>query len=292
MNLAHVVALGFMIQKWVVLFFGLNVESVSVNAMKLPRTLHLEDSRMPNGDAKDSVKLDTLTNKFLVIEEKVDGTGVSISFDDKANLSIQTRDKPAHMKQFDMLHKWANENMDTIWELINDRYIMFGEWMYAKHTQYYDNLCNYFLESDMYDTKEELWLSTLKRQELISAHASNLICSVPIIKIGRVSSREELKQLVKAPSFCKTNQWRQALKYYCETHGLEFDLVMRQTDDSDFPEGLYIKEELHDRVVGRYKYIRYEFLQAILKSGSHFADRQIIPNVVASYEEEDEELER
>jgi hypothetical protein len=250
--------------------------------MKLPRTIHLEDSRMPNGDEKDSVKLATLTDKFLVVEEKVDGTGVSISFDENVNLSIQTRNKPAHMEQFDMLHKWANENMNTIWDLISDRYILFGEWMYAKHTVFYDNLCHYFLESDMYDKKQEQWLSTVKRQTLISAHASDLICSVPIIKIGRVSSREELKSLVNAPSFCKTNQWRQALKNYCDDHGFELDLVMRETDNSDFPEGLYIKHEDQDKVIGRYKYIRFEFLQTILKSGSHFADRQIIPNILVA----------
>lgn len=154
--------------------FQITWTQAHVNAMKLPRTIHLEDSRIPNGYEKDSVKLSTLANKFLVIEEKVDGTGVSISFDNNVNISIQTRGKPARMKQFNLLYKWATENMDPIWELLSDRYVMFGEWMYAKHTVFYDNLCHYFLESDMYDKQKECWLSTLKRQELISAHASNI----------------------------------------------------------------------------------------------------------------------
>lgn len=43
--------------------------------IKLPRTFHLEDSRKLNGEVDpDSIKLSTLTNKFVIVEEKVDGT--------------------------------------------------------------------------------------------------------------------------------------------------------------------------------------------------------------------------
>jgi len=61
---------------------------------------------------------------------------------------------------------------------------------------------------------------------------------------------------------------------------------MRETDNSDLPEGLYIKHEDTEKVLGRYKYIRHEFLQTLLKSGSHFMDREIIPNILAPQEYE------
>ncbi len=40
-----------------------------------------------------------------------------------------------------------------LYELLKDRYIMYGEWLYAKHTVFYDNLTHYFMEFDIYDKK-------------------------------------------------------------------------------------------------------------------------------------------
>lgn len=249
--------------------------------MKLPRTLHIEGSRIPEGAIdKDAVKLSSLTDKFVVIEEKVDGTGVGISFDNDANLTIQTRAKPANTKEFVLLHTWANENINKIWELISDRYILFGEWCYAKHTIYYNNLCHYFLESDIYDRKNETWLSTYRRQEIISKFGGDIICSVPILKIGRMHPGEDLKQYL-LQSFYKTDKWKLDLEFYCNKYHYDFPQIIKETDDSIFMEGLYIKHESKDEVIGRYKYIRFEFLDTILKSGSHYKDRAIIPNKVA-----------
>lgn len=245
--------------------------------IKLPRTLHLEDSRMPDGEVKDSIKLSTLVDKFVVIEEKIDGTGVGISFDSEANVTIQTRAHHADAKQFTQLHAWADEHIDNIWDMLTDRYVMYGEWVYAKHTAFYDNLCHYFLESDMYDTKTETWLSTHKRQELISKWASKFICSVPIIKIGRIHPEDQLRSYVMK-SFFKTDDWKTALHFHCAKYHYDFEKIMQETDDSILSEGLYIKHEDKDKVLGRFKYVRYEFLQTILKSGSHFSKRSVIPN--------------
>lgn len=43
-------------------------------------------------------------------------------------------------------------------------------------------------------------------------------------------------------------------------------------------EGLYIKVEEDDQVVGRYKLIRASFLTTVLESGSHWLNRPIPPN--------------
>lgn len=246
--------------------------------MKLPRTLHLEDSRMPSGEVdKDAVKLSALVDRFVVVEEKIDGTGVGLSFDNDANICIQTRAKIANTREFIRLHAWANENINRLWEVLSDRYIMFGEWTYAKHTCYYNNLCHYFLESDIYDRKNERWLSTYRRQELISRHGGDIICSVPILKIGRISSRDNLKEFVM-PSFFKTEKWKMDLQFFCDKYHYDFGQIMHETDDSILMEGLYLKHEDKDEVIGRYKYIRHQFLDTILKSGSHYKDRTIIPN--------------
>ncbi|CAM3430857.1 hypothetical protein KIPE111705_08255 [Kibdelosporangium persicum] len=47
-------------------------------------------------------------------------------------------------------------------------------------------------------------------------------------------------------------------------------------------EGLYIKVEQHGQVTERYKWVRPTFLTAVLDSGSHWADRPIVPNGLAN----------
>ena len=54
--------------------------------------------------------------------------------------------------------------------------------------------------------------------------------------------------------------------------------VARETDENDFAEGLYLKHEDGNRVIGRYKFVRANFLQAIAASGTHWQNRPIVLN--------------
>ena len=36
-------------------------------------------------------------------------------------------------------------------DVLGDRYILYGEWLYAKHTVFYNSLPHYFLEYDLLD---------------------------------------------------------------------------------------------------------------------------------------------
>jgi len=54
-------------------------------------------------------------------------------------------------------------------------------------------------------------------------------------------------------------------------------LAWQQTDKSHLAEGLYVKLE-DDQVLGRYKWVRPDFVQTILDSGSHHSTRPIVPN--------------
>jgi hypothetical protein len=56
--------------------------------------------------------------------------------------------------------------------------------------------------------------------------------------------------------------------------------VVRETDMSEDMEGLYLKLEDADTVLGRYKWVRPSFHTAILDSGSHWQDRPIVANRV------------
>ncbi|MNR52144.1 hypothetical protein D3C85_1719310 [compost metagenome] len=63
--------------------------------------------------------------------------------------------------------------------------------------------------------------------------------------------------------------------------GQPLDLVRQQTDLSDLAEGLYLKAESGGQVTGRYKWVRPDFVQTILDSGSHHSRRPVLPNQLA-----------
>lgn len=60
---------------------------------------------------------------------------------------------------------------------------MYGEWLYAKHTVYYDELTHYFMEFDLFDREKNAFLSTKKRRELLSGYP--FIVSVLVLFEGK-----------------------------------------------------------------------------------------------------------
>ena len=58
--------------------------------------------------------------------------------------------------------------------------------------------------------------------------------------------------------------------------------VVAETDPADASEGLYLKHEEDGRVIGRYKLVRASFLTSVLDAGSHWLERPIVPNQLAS----------
>ncbi len=239
--------------------------------MKLPRTLHIEGSRLPNGKTDpEAIQFDKLKGQFLVIEEKVDGTGVSISLDNHFNLEINHRGSPAVGKEFHHLHNWAEKHWEDLLDILGERYILFGEWMQSKHTIFYDKLPHKFLESDIYDKERNIWLSTNARNDLLKQ--AKFIKRVPVIAAFKPTSLSQITQLVGKSQY-QTPNWQESLKVKAQMFGSPIDKVLKETDQSGLMEGLYIKHEDDLQVVGRYKYVRHEFLQSILDSGTHLRDR-------------------
>lgn len=235
---------------------------------------------MPQGKTDpDAIQFNKLRGEFLVIEEKVDGSGVSISFDTHLNLQVLHRDSPAVGKEYWHLHQWADLNWEDLLLLLGERYILFGEWMYHKHTIFYDRLPEYFLESDIYDKDRKVWLSTNARNDLLSKH--KYIKQVPVIAAFKPSALEQVTGLV-GKTIYQTPQWKEALQNKCYTMGASFAKVFSETDDSGLMEGLYIKHEDDFQVLNRYKYVRYDFLQKILNSGTHLIDRVPVYNITES----------
>lgn len=244
--------------------------------MKLPRTLHIEGSRLPVGESDPTaIQFDKLSGQFLVIEEKVDGTGVSISLDNHFDLEINHRGSPVVGKEFRHLRDWAHKHWEDLADTLGERYVLFGEWMFNKHTIFYDNLPHHFLESDVYDKERQIWLSTSARNRLLR-HLS-FIKQVPVIAAFKPSALYQITNLVGKTKY-QTPNWKDTLQIKAQMFGCAVERVMSETDQSGMMEGLYIKQESDTEVVGRYKYIRHDFLQTILDSGTHQKDRLPVYN--------------
>lgn len=247
---------------------------------KYPRTRHIEGSRLQAGDEDlKSVKFEFIRDKYIVVEEKVDGANAGISFDEKGNLLLQSR---GHFlnggygeKQFSLFKMWANVNKHELQSILGSRYVMYGEWLYAKHTVFYDELTHYFMEFDIYDKVENKFLSTKKRKEMLKEHG--FIISVLVLYEGKLSKLKELTSFLGKSNF-KSENCQNVLKKQCEELNLSFEIASKQTDASDLMEGLYIKLESDDEVIGRFKYVRSSFLNTILDSETHWINRPIIPN--------------
>jgi hypothetical protein len=250
--------------------------------LKYPRTCHLAGSRLqPGDDGMGDVPLSSLAGRHVVIEEKIDGANAGISFDEQGRLFLQSRGHyltgGPREKHFNLFKQWASAHAADLFDILGSRYVVYGEWLYAKHTVFYDRLPHYFLEFDVLDRDSGAFLSTERRRELLECLA---IVSVPVLRDGAVAADEDLNELIR-PSLYKGPAWRERLHETCTARGIDPEQAARETDASDLAEGLYLKVEEDGQVVERYKFVRATFLNTILDSGTHWLRRPVVPNGLA-----------
>ncbi len=140
-------------------------------------------------------------------------------------------------------------------ERLGERFILYGEWMYAKHSIHYRELPHYFFEFDIYEKDAGLFLTLEKRMELLDGTG---IETVPIVHRGSLQ-RSELEGLIQASEF-----------------GAEFDNPQTGRHD-DLAEGLYLRTESETQVTGRAKFVRPEFVEKIKRS-THWQQQVMVPN--------------
>lgn len=248
---------------------------------KYPRTPHLAGSRLQPGDEDlAQVPLDALRGRFVVVEEKLDGANAGIALDGDGALRLQSRGHAltggARERHFNLFKQWAGVHTGALAALIAGGRTLYGEWLYAKHTIFYDRLPHYFLEFDVRDPDGTFW-STARRHALL---AGTPVRSVPVLWRGVLDDPRRLPALV-APSLYKSARWRDVLSDAAAAASLDPERARRETDPDDHAEGLYLKVEADGVVVERYKWVRASFLTSVLDSGSHWLTRPILPNQLA-----------
>lgn len=250
---------------------------MTTSLVKYPKTLHMQGSGLKRGD-KARVPWSTLRGVTLFIEEKLDGTQVGFFFDDQDRLTLQSRGAILHHgfleDGLELLLRHLMRQEVELYEALGRRFICFGEWLRTKHTVYYDALPCPFLEFDIYDRLHERFLSTPARRAKL---AGTELRSVPVLWSGDGAEVPEPSSLI-APSRYKSAQWRESFERAALMRGVEPATAWAQTDRSDYGEGLYIKAEDAHETIGRYKYVRDDFIRHIVDAGTHWRSQAAILN--------------
>jgi ATP-dependent RNA circularization protein (DNA/RNA ligase family) len=215
---------------------------------KFPSTPHLtlfdgteirDDKVMPESERTDFLQHE------LVVEEKVDGANLGISFDHEGNIHAQNRGAYLHLPysgQWKKLSEWLHPRTDELFEQLTDKYILFGEWCYAQHSVVYDRLPDWFLGFDVFDKDEAKFFSCSRRDYMFDAMG---ISRVPMIERGHFTL-SELK-----------------------------DLLLQSQLSNQPAEGIYLRLDQSDWLEQRAKLVRSTFIQSI---GHHWSRSGIKAN--------------
>jgi hypothetical protein len=230
--------------------------------VKFPRTPHLFGAKGTDDDKhlSEADSLEFLADESLIVEEKLDGTNVGLHFTADGKQVLQCR---GHLitegmhPQYDLFKQWATVQRRLLEERLEDRYILFGEWVYAKHSIHYRSLSHYFYEFDIYDKVRQQFLDLEQR---LTIFADSTLQTVPVLHQGAIR-RADLLKLIGPSHF--DSQFENPLS--------------GRTDN--LMEGLYLRTEANGVVTGRAKTVRPEFVEKI-KQSTHWQQQTLVPNLL------------
>jgi len=203
---------------------------------KFPSTPHLAllaDVEVRDDKVMPEFELSNFLRHELVVEEKVDGANLGISFDAGGNIRVQNRGTYLHLPstgQWKKLAEWLSTRIDALFEQLTDRYILFGEWCYAQHSVVYDRLPDWFLGFDIYDKSTARFFSCIRRDKILRAIG---ISQVPKIDRGHFT-------LVELS-----------------------ELLSQSKISGKSAEGIYLRFDQGDWLVQRAKLVRPAFIQSV-----------------------------
>src|SRR4051812_35451888 len=169
---------------------------------KYPRTPHLFGSRGTEDDKHLGHKesLDFLADASLIVEEKLDGTNVGIHFTAAGRMVLQCRGHEITCgthAQYDLFKQWTMGKRPVLEIMLEDRYILFGEWLYARHSVRYRRLLHYFFEFDIYDKQQGVFLDLAARLRMLEGTS---IKTVPVLHRGAATA-DQLHALIGPSRF-------------------------------------------------------------------------------------------
>lgn len=189
-------------------------------------------------------EVDELLSRDVVVEEKIDGANLGLSLSSAGELQVQNRGGylvSPYKGQFSRLGEWLAWKEADLRDGLGQSLIAFGEWCAARHTLYYDKLPDWWLLFDVYDRREGRFWSTRRRDQWA---AELRLKTVPELQRGRTTMAQLHSRLAHD----------------------------RSRFGAEHIEGLVVRTQNDDWVVGRGKLVREDFTQAIT---DHWRSRRI-----------------
>ena len=219
------------------------------NFVKHPRTPHLFGSKGTDDDKHLGHRASEafLADPSLVVEEKLDGTNVGLHFTAAGRLVLQCRGHEiteGMHPQYDLFKQWTSVKRPVLEAMLADRFILYGEWLYAKHSVHYRALPHYFFEFDVWDKDAGRFLDLATRQRMLEGTG---LQTVPVLHRGP-ATLEQLRALIGPSAFDSV-----------------FDNPLTGRPDN-LMEGLYLRTEADGHVTGRAKLVRPEFMEKVKQS--------------------------
>jgi ATP-dependent RNA circularization protein (DNA/RNA ligase family) len=219
---------------------------------RFPHTPHL--AWLASGTPRDdkvlsSVEVATLLSGQVVVEEKLDGANLGVSFDEDGQIRVQNRGQYLNQPyggQFSRVTAWLNQHQNVLAPALGKTLILFGEWCAARHSVSYDHLPDWFVAFDIYDRATTHFWSTRRRDDWAARAGLSV---VPNLAFGRMSLAE-----VKDLSITGTSRF-----------------------GATPLEGVIVRRESAKFLEQRAKLVRPDFTQAIT---DHWRSRRIEWNIV------------
>ena len=231
--------------------------------IKYPRTPHLFGSKGTDDDRhlgrKESAAF--IADPSLIVEEKIDGTNVGIHFTTRGRMVLQCRGHEiteGMHPQYDLFKQWTSVKRPALEAMLGRRFILYGEWLYAKHSVHYRALPHYFFEFDLYDKDAAQFLDLVTRLQMLDGTGLH---TVPVLHRGPATA-EELRALIGPSAFDSA-----------------FDNPVTGRTDH-LMEGLYVRTEAGNHVTGRAKMVPPEFVEKV-KQSEHWQHQAMVPNQLA-----------
>jgi len=124
---------------------------------------------------------------------------------------------------------WVYEHMETLYEALQCDYVLFGEFLWAKHSVHYDALPDYFLAFDLLRKQDGVFLSYDAMQARLAGRS---VSSVPLLWRGAAGP-----DLLERLAVLSTSRF-----------------------GHEPAEGVYVRWEDAGRVIGRAKWRRASFV--------------------------------
>lgn len=176
---------------------------------KFPRTRHLFDAGEDDVSREDLLYAEEEGNKLflsgkhdVVIEEKVDGANIGFSIAEDGHVLAQNRSHFVNSSthpQFKHIDEWISKHIEELYDICKgpQQFVLFGEWLFARHSVEYNALPDVFIAFDIYDVKADKFLS---RKDFHARMKNTSFAVVPTLATKPLKSRDDVREMLEMQS--------------------------------------------------------------------------------------------